>query len=490
MITEPWRVALRSRLEARVGDGPVLSALHSQVSWSAEAILALGDAIAQRIGCHAAPSCTWVCDTLGAVTLGVLAALPTLSGTVIALDGDVPQIEVERLSAAATPDFVVTSDGSSRMAAWAAEQGVPLLVAEADLLTQNLPVRRGGPSRLTGDLGVVTSGTASAARVVRLSPVRVAAALDGVHRFGDLRAGDVVLNVSPLHHTLGLLTGLLAPMLYEARVIRASIARLGGAEIVGEQPTWCSVSPAALDLLLAKQLFRGRWAPRIVRLSSAPVPASLAERLSASTDCTLLNAYVMSEAPGEISSATGPGTVGTGTVCEVTVVGEDGLPVPTGDDGEVWIRGANVAREALLAGREQPVQRLVNEGWAPTADRGVIEPCGLVVKGRMGDLINCGGEKVAPEAVEEVLARHPHVQDCVAFPIPHRTLGQAVGIAVVPGPSTPTLSDLRRFLLDRLPPSHNPLRILVVAAIPATPRGKRSRSSLAAHFGLGERQAP
>ena len=92
----------------------------------------------------------------------------------------------------------------------------------------------------------------------------------------------------------------------------------------------------------------------------------------------------------------------------------------------------------------------------------------------------------APVAALVPLARFPFA----ALVQSDRMLGQAVGLAVVPGASAPAPSDLRRFLLDRLPPSHNPLRILVVAAIPATPRGKRSRSSLAAHFGLGERRAP
>lgn len=487
-LTETWRDALRSQLEARVGGGPVL--LQDQTSWSAEAILALGDAIARRIGSNGAPSCIWVCDTLGAVTLGVLAAFPGLPGTVIAIDSGASQSEAERLAEAATPDLVVTSDGSARMASWAAGRGVPLLIAGADLSARDLPARWAGPARSTGDLGVVTSGTASAARVVELSPVRVVAALSGVRRFGHVQAGDLVLNVSPLHHTLGLITGLLAPVLYGARVVRGSVASLGTAGTISERPTWCALSPAALNLLLAKQPFGDRWAPRVVRLSSAPVPASLAERVTASTDCTLLNAYAMSEAPGEISSAVGVATVGTGTVCEFVVVGEDGLPVPAGDEGEVWIRGANVAREALLMGREQAVQRLVDEGWAPTADRGAVEEGGLVLKGRIGDLINCGGEKVAPEAVEAVLAQHPQVRECVAFPIPHHTLGQAVGVAVVQGASAAAPSDLRRFLLDRLPPSHNPLRILVVAAIPATPRGKRSRSSLAVHFGLGDYRTP
>src|SRR3546814_13216028 len=53
------------------------------------------------------------------------------------------------------------------------------------------------------------------------------------------------------------------------------------------------------------------------------------------------------------------------------------------------------------------------------------------ITGRIKEIINRGGEKVAPREVDEVLMDHPAVAQAVTFGVPHPKLGEEVGAAVV-----------------------------------------------------------
>jgi acyl-CoA synthetase (AMP-forming)/AMP-acid ligase II len=455
----------------------------------------LSDRITLETTRSGSPPCVWICDDTGVITLSTLLAV---HGTAVVVDGRSPAFEADRLASAVSPDLLVMSTADSRLAAWAARRATPVLVVDEDLNVhaRDSPRRRAASSDRAPDLGVITSATTSASRVVTLSGARVDAAVRGVCRHGDLRPDDLVLSVAPLHHTLGLITGLIAPMLRGAAIERVAVADLVGAALAPAgmgRPSWCAMSPAALDLVLSRRAFGPDWTPRVLRSSSGPVSPALAEQLAMATETAVLNAYALTEAPGEVSSrtvsATRPGNVGPGTVCAVAVADETGRLVATGHDGEIWIRGPNVAGDALLVARAAlppAAERLVRHGWAPTGDRGVLDAGELVLKGRMGDLINCGGEKIAPDDVETVLSRLPGVADCAAFPVPHRILGEGFVVAVVVEGPDVTPKSVRGFILDHLPPSHNPLRVIVVPAIPRTARGKVARRSLAAAFGLVE----
>ncbi len=100
--------------------------------------------------------------------------------------------------------------------------------------------------------------------------------------------------------------------------------------------------------------------------------------------------------------------------------------------------------------------------------------------GRIKEIIDRGGEKVAPGEIEDVLISHPGVQQVVVFPVPHPALGEDIAAAVVPK-NGKSLSEfeLRDFALQRLPGFKVPTRILILAEIPKGPAGKVQRLGLA-----------
>ena len=148
-------------------------------------------------------------------------------------------------------------------------------------------------------------------------------------------------------------------------------------------------------------------------------------------------------------------------------------------DGEVVIRGANVTCGYL--DNPNANDAAFRDGWFQTGDEGWLDDDGyLTITGRRSEVINRGGEKIAPREVDEVLMDHPAVAHAVAFAMPHRTLGEDVVAAVTLHDSADLApAALRAFAAERLSPAKVPRRVLVVDTLPKGPSGKLSRRVLA-----------
>src|SRR5690606_24971432 len=123
------------------------------------------------------------------------------------------------------------------------------------------------------------------------------------------------------------------------------------------------------------------------------------------------------------------GSVGRPWPETLSIVDEDGLPVPTGQRGEIRVRGATVMPGYL---GDPALNEVLREGWFHTGDIGSLDEHGfLYLHGRLREVINRGGEKVSLPEVDAALLRHPAVADAAAFAVPHPRLGQDVAAAVV-----------------------------------------------------------
>ena len=177
----------------------------------------------------------------------------------------------------------------------------------------------------------------------------------------------------------------------------------------------------------------------------------------------------------------------------------DGRPFPCtdvalDDDGRVRLGGATLAAgylgrpdlgaAAFVRGADG-IRRFLTDDVGHLDDDGRLH-----VDGRLDDLINTGGLKVAPRVVEEAIEAHvPGVREVVVVGTPHPEWGQAVSALVVVGPDAPpdpvTTADLRARLRDVLPAHALPVRVLQAAEVPLTGPGKPDRRSIAAMFTVG-----
>jgi O-succinylbenzoic acid--CoA ligase len=154
----------------------------------------------------------------------------------------------------------------------------------------------------------------------------------------------------------------------------------------------------------------------------------------------------------------------------------DGVSVDLAEDGRIRLAGP-----MLFSGyRLRPdLTAAAREGdWFVTQDLGAIEDGRLLVRGRIDDVINTGGEKVVAGEIASVLSRHPAVRDIVVVGRPDREWGERVTAVVVPADESPTLEELRRWARERLPPHAAPRELELVEMIPLLPSGKPDRARL------------
>ena len=147
------------------------------------------------------------------------------------------------------------------------------------------------------------------------------------------------------------------------------------------------------------------------------------------TGCiTVLPAHLHSADDGDPNAHIGScGRPRTGM--QVAVLDAQMQPVPTGDIGEICVRGA-----AVFAGyHDNPdaTAKALRGGWFHTGDLGKLDAKGLLyITGRESDMYISGGSNVYPREAEEVLLTHPAVAEVAVLGVPDRTWGE-IGVAVV-----------------------------------------------------------
>jgi len=388
----------------------------------------------------------------------------------------IPVLELEQPDAAPAGAFRLQSD--RRAGGTAARGGI------------------GGPEDVA--LVLHTSGTTSRPKIVPLTQANLAASAHNIGATLALTRGDRCLNVMPLFHIHGLMAAVLASLAAGASVVCTPgfNALRFFAWLDQLRPSWYTAVPTMHQAILARAARNrdaaGRARLRFIRSSSASLPPQALHDLEAAFGCPVIESYGMTEAAHQMTSnplppaLRKPGSVGIAAGPEVAVMDGDGRLLGPGAIGEVVIRGANVTR-GYQNNPEANATGFAN-GWFHTGDQGMLDQDGyLTLTGRIKEIINRGGEKVAPLEVDNVLSEHPAVAQVVTFAIPHPMLGEEVGAAIVLRDGQEVSEqDLRAFAAGRLADFKLPRRLVFVEEIPKGPTGKLQRIGLAVRLGLVE----
>jgi oxalate---CoA ligase len=357
--------------------------------------------------------------------------------------------------------------------------------------SRRAPDRRVGPD----DVAVLLHTSGTTARPKRV-PITHDQLCRDAHAAGTalaLTPADRCLNVAAVFHShgLGALTRCLMAGSSIACLSRFSTRAFFDA-MAAYRPTWYTAVPTIHHAILADAGAYadtiGRARLRFVRSASMACAPSLVRALEETFRAPVIEGYGMAETASQIALNPLPpgvrklGSVGLPTALELQIVDETGAPVPTGTSGEIVLRGPGVVR-GYDDDPEADRQAFVG-GWFRTGDQGYLDADGyLFITGRLKELINRGGSKIAPREVDEVLLEHPAVAQAIAFAVPHPRLGEDVAAAVVLRPgTTATAPEIRRYAATRLADFKVPRRVLVVDALPTGPTGKLQRRGLARWF--------
>lgn len=380
----------------------------------------------------------------GRLLAALAAALEGTGPAILPLDPALPQARIAALLDAFAPDAVVTPDGT----------------------TSRYPAGRAGgggggvPERTAVVIG--TSGSTGEPKGVRLSAgALLHSARASLARIGA-RPGGRWLCPLPVSHIAGL--GVLVRSLVAGTdpVVTGRLdPDLGGPAALGCD--YASLVPTQLRRLLAAGADLA--SPHAILLGGAAIPAGLLAQARAG-GARVITTYGMSETCG--------GCVYDGSpLAEVTA--------RPGPDGLIRIGGP-----VLFSGyHRQPdlTARVLAGGEFVTADLGRMEADGrLTVLGRADDMINTGGEKVAPAEVAAVLETCPGVAEAAVIGQPDPEWGQRVTAVVVPADpaAPPALAVLRARVGEEIAAYAAPRSLVLAPALPLLPSGKPDPAALRA----------
>ncbi len=228
--------------------------------------------------------------------------------------------------------------------------------------------------------------------------------------------------------------------------------------------------------------------PALTRLAAggAPFPADLVAALRvALPGVRLHDVYGLSEthSPGCILTddgfATHPGSVGRTLDCmEAQVRADDGATLGPGEPGELWLRGSLVT----TGYRHDPAATTaaIVDGWFDTGDIARMSVDGFVtILDRSKDMINRGGSKIFSAEVEELLRRHPSIEDAAVVGVPDQLAGEAVAAYLVVSAPV-TAAEVRAWVREGMADYAAPKIIQVVDALPRNAVGKTDKHALRA----------
>ncbi len=299
-----------------------------------------------------------------------------------------------------------------------------------------------------------TSGTTGRPKGVMMSHAMLTAM--ALSYFADVDAvlpKDAALYAAPMSHGAGIYN-----FMHVLRGARHVVPRSGGfdaAEIIALAPRLGSVhmfaAPTMVTRLTAAARLAGWRGEGLRTVVYGGGPMYLAD-IEAALDWfgpRFVQIYGQGECPMTITAlsrdlladrahprwAARAASVGVAQACvEVAVVGEDGLPLPVDETGEVIVRGAPVMPGYWR--NPEASAAAIRDGWLWTGDMGALDADGmLTLKDRSKDVIISGGTNIYPREVEEALLTHPAVAEVSVIGAPDPDWGENVVaiIVLVPG---------------------------------------------------------
>ena len=335
-----------------------------------------------------------------------------------------------------------------------------------------------------------TTGTTGAPKGVCLTHANVAASASNTNGFIGTVATDVEALALPLSHSFGLGRMRCVLMAGATLVLVGNFANLKSFFNVldSERVTGFGMVPAVwqyIKRLSGRRIARFASQLRYIEIGSAALPIEDKHLLMELFPNTrLCMHYGLTEASralfvefhayeGNLDAIGRPAS----PLVEVCILDDNGQAVADGVDGEICVRGNMVSRSYFLP---RDNENSYFGDWFRTGDWGHRDPNGaFYLTGRKKELINVGGEKVSPAAIENAIISLG-VADCacIAVPDPGGVLGEVPKAFLLRSDDAPTIEEIKAGLSGLIPPHEIPAQWEWTDCIPRTSSGKIQRLKL------------
>lgn len=301
------------------------------------------------------------------------------------------------------------------------------------------------------------------------------------------RVGNPIIVAQPLHHAYGFFATLAAIALGVPAVMHHKFdAEQVLADIEGHRASIACLVPTMLKRIMdLPPEVREKYdhsSLQLVACGAAPMPPHIATAFMDEFGEVLINGYASSEMGlGSLATSAdlraAPGTVGyppKGLV-DIKIVDEDGRELPAGTPGRI------INKNPLnFQGYTGGTTKEYLNGYLDTGDLGHFDEAGrLFIDGRSDDMIVCGGEKMFPQEVEELLLSHDAVADAAGIGVADEEFGRRLAVFVVlKAGAKASPAKLKAFVKANLANYKVPRDVYFVESIPRSTGGKIRRQEL------------
>lgn len=210
-----------------------------------------------------------------------------------------------------------------------------------------------------------------------------------------------------------------------------------------------------------------------------------AQRWKDMTGCGISEAYGLTECSPAVTMNPGNGLERMGTVGQAVAgtalkcIDDQGNEVAIGERGELCVCGPQVMK-GYWNRPEATADSFTEDGrWLKTGDVAIIDEEGFVrIVDRIKDMILVSGFNVYPNEIEDVVAKHPAVENCAVIGVPDDKTGEAVKLFVVASDANVTVEELRQYCRENLTAYKVPRQVEFRDELPMTPVGKILRREL------------
>ena len=345
-----------------------------------------------------------------------------------------------------------------------------------------------GPFRAESDVAMIiyTSGTTGKPKGAMLSHGNLLHNVESCRIVLRTVSADRFAVLLPLFHSYMLTVGLLLPLLIGGSIVLVKSlhpVRNVLQEIILRQATVLPAIP---------QFYRSMVnAPIPVPLplhicisGSAPLPAQILKEFEARFHIPLIEGYGLSEASPVVAKNPLDRTRKAGSIglpipnVEMSIQDDNGRELPTGETGEVCVRGGNV----MLGYWKQPAEtaKVMRDGWLLPGAVGFRDhESYYYITDRKKDMILVNGINVYPREVEEILYQFPGVKEAAVVGVHDSRKGEQPVAYLVPNEGAEISEKaLRHFMLRKLANYKVPRKVIIMAALPRNAAGKILKTTL------------
>lgn len=302
--------------------------------------------------------------------------------------------------------------------------------------------------------------------------------------FAQTDKDTVVLFALPMHHAFGLVVVMLTAINKGSRVVILSGISIDSLlRLIEREKATIFMGVPFIHALIVSAVESGGMrhdlsSLRLWGTAGAAMPADIARRVKRYLGLTPVNFWGLTESAAHVTCTALDGrgeSVSVGRPLpgwELKIVDDEGRELPTGQTGEIAVRGP------VMRGyyhNPRATAQVMKNGWFYTGDVGWVDEDGrlFLSASRKKDMIIAKGQNICPSDIEEVLSAHPQVAEAVVVGVADKLRGEIpkAFVRLKPGAEI-NEQEIKKFCLEHLANYKVPREIVFADSLPRTAAGK------------------